>query len=147
MNRLILLGLAFTAVNCQFDGLFSSFYCSRALDKDCNNYSKHEECGQNGITYRNRCEYTQARCQGTQTDIAHYGPCTAGSHTNNTIPGFDGDQAALDFLCVQLSHETCPSTVDQVCASDNVTYQNLCEYEKQKCTHRDLHIQNSGVCA
>ncbi|XP_050409335.1 follistatin-related protein 3 [Patella vulgata] len=141
-----MLSIFLVAANCQFSGHFGSFYCRILSNRDCDLDPKDLQCGTDGVTYDNQCYYTKARCQGIHADIAHYGSCTPTSN-NQTLPGFDGDQAVLDYLCVQLSHQECPTTVDEVCASDNVTYQNLCEFEKQRCTHRTLHIKSQGACS
>ncbi|KAK6192454.1 hypothetical protein SNE40_003918 [Patella caerulea] len=146
LRTILLLVTLSVAVNCQFSGHFGSFYCRAILFRNCDLQPEDLQCGTDGVTYDNKCDYTQARCEGIDTDIAHYGSCTTTS-TNQTLPGFNGDQAVLDYLCVELSHEECPTTVDEVCASDNVTYQNLCEFEKQRCTHRSLHVKSNGACS
>ncbi|KAK6172747.1 hypothetical protein SNE40_016344 [Patella caerulea] len=146
MLPIIILLVAFSAVNCQINGRLGSHFCRVLLERDCNLFPEVPECGTDGVTYINQCDYTRARCQGVYTDIAHKGSCTPTS-TNQTMPGFNGDQAALDYLCIQLSHEECPTTIDEVCATDDVTYQNMCEYEKQRCTHRNLHVKTTGVCS
>ncbi|XP_052801414.1 agrin-like [Mya arenaria] len=122
---------------------------SFVLSLDCTTYSAMQECGTNGITYANRCYFAKAQCNDSSLHILHDGPCTTAESSTTPSPGsgVDGETAVLDFFCTALSHRDCPTDVKQVCGSDNWTYVNYCEYDKQRCTHRDLHIQNFGACA
>ncbi|XP_046559787.1 ovomucoid-like [Haliotis rubra] len=127
------------------DGWFGSqFTCRLYQQRDCSRYTKHEECGTDGVTYDNRCYFTQARCKDSVIDVAYYGACDKRTITGG--PVLSGEEAVLDFFCQELSHEDCPADKDEVCATDRVTYDNFCEYEKEKCTHRDLHIITFGQC-
>ncbi|XP_046559548.1 serine protease inhibitor dipetalogastin-like [Haliotis rubra] len=52
----------------------------------------------------------------------------------------------LDFLCIELSREDCVPELNQVCGSDGFTYRNYCEFQKARCMHRKLKMEQSGSC-
>ncbi|XP_048251977.1 agrin-like isoform X2 [Haliotis rufescens] len=54
--------------------------------------------------------------------------------------------SALDIICRAIMHFNCPSTPEPICGSDGKTYPNECEFEKAKCTHRNLHAASFGPC-
>ncbi|KAL3856215.1 hypothetical protein ACJMK2_010992 [Sinanodonta woodiana] len=91
------------------------------------------------------CEFGKVHCNNTSIHIVSSGHC----HTSPSMtltPLLPGADAIQDFFCTQLSHINCPLTADQMCATDGKTYRNGCEYEKQRCTHRDLHLDYVGTC-
>ncbi|KAH3885568.1 agrin-like [Dreissena polymorpha] len=122
--------------------------CDWVSNLDCTTYVSGQECGTNGITYANRCYFAKAQCKDSSLHILHDGPClpSESSTTPRPASGVNGNQAVLDFFCTALSHQNCPTETNQVCGSDNWTYQNYCEFDKERCTHRDLQVLYFGPC-
>ncbi|XP_052802796.1 agrin-like [Mya arenaria] len=140
------------ALFCLFavQGVFgATFYrCSWVTEAsvDCDTFQDDVTCGTDGVTYRNKCEFSKAHCLNKALDLKHPGACSTapGGTTVNPVAGGD---VVFDFLCTSLSHKDCPTEVSKVCASDGRTYTNFCEYEKSKCTHRDLTLVTYGDCS
>ncbi|XP_046559844.1 follistatin-like [Haliotis rubra] len=112
---------------------------------NCDKQHEREECGTDGVTYRNLCAFTKAHCHGKDIDIAFRGKCDDRPATGGQ--GITGEEAVLDYFCVELSHQSCPNDTETLCGTDGKTYANVCEYEKSKCTHRDLHVADFGACS
>ncbi|XP_060555156.1 ovomucoid-like [Ruditapes philippinarum] len=106
----------------------------------CDNFSPDPTCGTNLVTYKNKCEFSRAHCADKSIDLKHNGACTAADGTTPAPVNAAGSDVVFDFLCTSLSHMDCPADDDKVCADDGYTYRNYCEFEKQKCTHRDLQL-------
>lgn len=55
------------------------------------------------------------------------GAVTSGPQTTGPThePIFTNHNQLLDFFCLELMHETCPTDTEKVCGTDNVTYDNL----------------------
>lgn len=52
--------------------LFACHRCNRS----CENKTRAEVCGTDGVTYRNRCELRKAKCQlGKEINVTYSGPC------------------------------------------------------------------------
>ncbi|KAL3856211.1 hypothetical protein ACJMK2_010988 [Sinanodonta woodiana] len=105
------------------------------------------------------CYFAQAYCHDTYIHVTHAGPCVSVSGGGTTHPVDHvtdaattketlhyGPDAVLDFFCIHLSHENCTLFRDEICGSDNITYLNPCEFEKERCSHRDLHVMHFGIC-
>jgi len=45
--------------------------------------------------------------------------------TTTAQPLFSNHDQLLDYFCLELMHEDCPTDTEQVCGSDNVTYDNV----------------------
>ncbi|XP_041379000.1 agrin-like isoform X2 [Gigantopelta aegis] len=118
--------------------------CSRYLSMNCNEFGHDKECGTDGTTYDNRCAFTQAKCRGQDIHVAHKGECTGLKPTGP--PLLTGEKAIQDFFCLELAHENCPGGVEKICGTDGFTYLNMCEYEKARCMHRELHVRKFGEC-
>ena len=41
---------------------------------------------------------------------------------------------------------TCPTVVEEVCATNGVTYKNLCELNKVKCKDNTIEMAYEGEC-
>ncbi|XP_060571720.1 serine protease inhibitor dipetalogastin-like [Ruditapes philippinarum] len=124
----------------------AQWYCGILGNEDCMQHNVEERCGTNGVTYRNMCTLGKAHCADTSINQAGMGACNA-TATKSPAEVLHGSQVILDFECVMLSHKYCvPSATEKVCGTDARTYANFCEYEKAKCTHRDLHVAKLGDC-
>ncbi|XP_071093233.1 follistatin-like [Haliotis cracherodii] len=145
MLRAIVIAALVAVCSSQLGDLFGSFACRRYQYRNCDYEREHQECGTDGVTYRNLCAFTKVRCGGKKIDIAFRGSCDKRPTTGGA--GVSGEEAVLDYFCIELSHEKCPNETETLCGSDGKTYANLCEYEKTKCTHRDLHVADFGACS
>ncbi|KAL3856216.1 hypothetical protein ACJMK2_010993 [Sinanodonta woodiana] len=128
------------------------FSCSYIATLNCEDFKPNPQCGTDGKTYHNMCVFGKDQCSGLDVHIQHTGEC----HPSSTQPpsgvttgpiSVAGSEAVLDFFCLELFHIDCPATVDRICGSNGRTYLNFCEYEKARCTHRDLHVLHYGPCA
>ncbi|KAK3606546.1 hypothetical protein CHS0354_041506 [Potamilus streckersoni] len=77
------------------------------------------------------CTFAKAYCRDTTLHVAHDGPCSGTVKPTGTVisvstipPLYTGSEAVLDFFCTFLSHESCTTATDEICGSDNVTYNN-----------------------
>ncbi|KAL4239075.1 hypothetical protein ACF0H5_003778 [Mactra antiquata] len=122
--------------------------CNWVANLDCTTYSEFKECGSDGITYDNRCYFAKQQCKDSDLRLLHDGACLPSEVSTTPAPGggTDGGEAVLDFFCTSLSHRDCGTEKNEVCGSDNWTYLNYCEYDKARCTHRNLHVKNFGPC-
>ncbi|KAH3884792.1 follistatin-like isoform X2 [Dreissena polymorpha] len=140
--------LAIFCAICLKGCLAETFYsCSWiAVDTvDCSTFKEELACGTNLITYRNKCEFSKAHCRNPNINLKHYGACDASDGLTTPDP-VKGAELVLDFMCTSLSHMNCPVEEAKVCASNGRTYRNYCEYEKAKCTHRDISVVSYGDC-
>ncbi|XP_067670700.1 follistatin-like [Haliotis asinina] len=145
MLRAVVIAAVLAVCSSQLADIYGRWSCSFINYINCEKRQEHEECGTDGVTYRNLCAFTKTRCNGKKIDIAFRGKCDNRPTTGGQ--GITGEEAVLDFFCVELSHEKCPNETETLCGSDGKTYANACEYEKTKCTHRDLHIAAFGACS
>ncbi|KAL4239100.1 negative regulation of serine-type peptidase [Mactra antiquata] len=124
----------------------SPFYACDFISSfdDCVRFISGSYCGTNIVTYNNKCEFSKAHCADPTIDLLHEGDCTD-ADIATAMPSA-GNVVIVDFFCTSLSKEDCPTSVSKVCASDGRTYLNYCEYEKAKCTHRDLSVASFGDC-
>merc|ERR1711860_207396 len=137
---------------------FDAITCRYIQSRDCFSYGDSPVCGRNGVTYRNKCDFGKVHCKDVSVELGHYGSCnandtttTAGTPINPPVTHTPDSvsSAVLDELCTSISHDVCPPDNDQVCGVKGnklVTYDNACEYQKDKCTHRELHVVNFGAC-
>ncbi|XP_045171155.1 serine protease inhibitor dipetalogastin-like isoform X2 [Mercenaria mercenaria] len=110
----------------------------------CDRFITDSYCGTNIVTYNNRCEFTKAHCKDPSIDLLHVGDCSdLDIATATPVPG---NEVIVDFFCTSLSKTNCPTEIEKVCATDGRTYNNYCEYEKAKCTHRDIGVASYGDC-
>ncbi|XP_048755211.1 agrin-like [Ostrea edulis] len=132
--------------------------CSSILKEDCFKYGNDPQCGSNGVTYRNRCDFSKAHCEQNSVHIASHSACPAttvppgASSTSNPVastlaPILQGSEAVLDFFCLNIAFRPCDAVHTPVCGNDTTTYPNPCEFEKTRCTHRSLHIVHYGTCS
>merc|ERR1712150_168602 len=118
-------------------------YCDYISTKDCFHIPDITNvCGTNGVTYRNACTLSKAFCKDGTTHKAHDGSCTAPPTT--PVPVL-GSEIALNIFCLDLNYVNCPTTGVKLCATDGNFYPNMCEFDKARCYHRDMHA-NGTVC-
>ncbi|XP_033748671.1 tomoregulin-2-like [Pecten maximus] len=158
------------ACSAQSSNWFDSISCRYIEGRDCYRYGNNPECGTDGVTYRNRCDFSKAHCANKDIHVYAYDSCAnvtlpggspstaapgGGGGVVSTVappvtiaptPAIHGSEAVLDFICLEISHEKCGMEVEQICASDFRTYENACEFQKAKCTHRELHVLAYRVC-
>ncbi|KAL4224144.1 SPARC-related modular calcium-binding protein 1 [Mactra antiquata] len=137
-----------STVGQHFNGGHSSWYCTTLGNEDCSTHELDERCGTDGRTYRNMCAMGQAHCADHSIDQQHTGACVTITTTKSPQEVVHGSAIVLDFQCVMLSHRDCYDTVNEkICGTDGRTYPTFCEYEKARCTHRDLHVAHLGDCS
>ncbi|XP_069135440.1 tomoregulin-2-like [Argopecten irradians] len=159
------------ACSAQGSSWFDSISCRYIEGRDCYRYGNSPECGTDGKTYRNRCDFSKAHCANKDLHVYAYAACenitlpggspstqapgggvvttsapASGTVATNSPPTIHGSEAVLDFICVEISHDKCGTEQEFICASDFKTYDNACEYQKAKCTHRELHVLTYRQC-
>ncbi|KAL4224139.1 hypothetical protein ACF0H5_017592 [Mactra antiquata] len=150
MKPVIGLAVLITAVCGQnFNGGDARWYCNILGNEDCTSHHLDPRCGTNGVTYRNMCALGQAHCVDHSINQQHDGSCVSMlTTTRSPQQVVHGSEIVLDFQCVMLSHRDCFDTINEViCGTDGITYPTFCEYEKARCTHRNLHVASLGHCA
>ncbi|XP_045209830.2 agrin-like [Mercenaria mercenaria] len=144
MRRLaILVGLLCCSVT--FCAKFYQCYWVNSPTVDCNKFATDPTCGTDLVTYKNKCEFSRAHCKDSTLDLRHSGSCTAADGSTPAPVNAAGSEVVFDFMCTSLSHMDCQAGGEKTCASDGRAYDNYCEYEKQKCTHRHLHVVDCDV--
>lgn len=93
-------------------------------------------CGNDQVTYDNGCELVKAHCKNKNIFEDYKGFCV---FTTTLQP------VTLDPFCQTLIKAHCHG-VNPICAMNNVTYDNDCEFEKKKCKNPKLRIKKMGVC-
>merc|ERR1711894_243751 len=137
--------LFFAVCTAQFT---SREFCVYIAKYDCLQLRSEFQCGTDGVNYYNDCDFSQAHCRDKDLHRAHMGLCAPSGTANGTAkPPEHGAEIALDIFCLDLFHYTCNDSAPiTVCGSDNKTYNNLCEFDKRRCTHRELHILHPDAC-
>ncbi|XP_062618891.1 agrin-like [Saccostrea cucullata] len=147
--------LLFSVCSAQF---FNFNTCSSILREDCYKYGNDPICGSNVVTYRNRCDFSKAHCEDKNIHLASHSACPTtttppgGASTIRPLPStlapiLQGSEAVLDFFCLNLAFKPCDGGPNPVCGNNTMTYENPCEFEKARCTHRSLHIVHYGNCS
>ncbi|XP_061196270.1 tomoregulin-2-like [Saccostrea echinata] len=148
------------AVSC---GQYDTYYCRYLTNANCVSRPEDLQCGTDGNTYYNDCDLSKAHCKNNAIHRRYKGPCPNDASTTTKPVGggttqmpvtngptqkpVNGSEIAFDIFCLDLFHHDCSNEMTEaLCASNGKTYQNLCEYEKTKCTHRDLHIVKNAPC-
>jgi len=91
-------------------------------------------CGSDSNTYNNFCDFQQAiGCRNEPIYIKHQGECTMEDYGGK---GYIG----CDEKCSKIEGS------EPVCGSDNITYDNKCEFRKAACKNETIYIQYSGEC-
>ncbi|XP_053375643.1 uncharacterized protein LOC128547324 isoform X2 [Mercenaria mercenaria] len=122
-------------------GLVQGDICAYVLTRDCAFVATFSNvCGTDGTTYRNNCFLARAYCSDNTIHKAHEGPCATPTTTPSPV---HGSQVALDIFCLDLIYIKCPAGGSQICGSDGTFYDNICEFDKARCFHRDL--QDNGT--
>ncbi|XP_060555163.1 ovomucoid-like [Ruditapes philippinarum] len=141
MIGLLVFILAASSVSGQF------LNCPWVNSLNCSAYDPQPECGTDGFTYVNRCFFAQQQCVHLELHILHDGACLPSeSSTTPAATTVSGHDAVLDFFCTVISKQDCGTEDQPVCASDNWTYKNYCEYDKARCTHRNLMVLDYAPC-
>lgn len=124
----------------------SSFYGCDFINSftSCDRFITDSYCGSNIITYKNKCEFSKAHCADPSIDLLHIGDCT--DIDVATATPVAGNEVIVDFFCKSLSKMDCPTDIENVCGTDGRTYNNYCEFEKAKCTHRGLGVVTFDSC-
>ncbi|VDI16397.1 Hypothetical predicted protein [Mytilus galloprovincialis] len=125
------------------------YYCELADRINCRARDEARTCGSDGKTYYNMCALNIATCDHPRLHAVHSGPCPTSSTITDipSVPTQDGLQAAYDIVCLDLFHHNCLLERSfQLCGSNKATYINLCEFDKARCTHRNLHVVKYGPC-
>ncbi|KAL4224140.1 hypothetical protein ACF0H5_017593 [Mactra antiquata] len=137
------------AVSQNFNGGDASWYCNILANEDCHTHHLEPRCGTNNVTYRNMCALGQAHCFDNSISQQHNGSCvTIVTTTKSPQEVIHGSEVILDFSCIALSHRECTDVVgEKICGTDGITYPTFCEYEKARCTHRNLHVAHLGDCS
>lgn len=52
----------------------------------------------------------------------------------------------LGVICSTLPRVSCPSDIEPVCGTDDRTYINSCEFNKEVCQHHNLRVKHIGFC-
>ncbi|XP_048767536.2 follistatin-like [Ostrea edulis] len=155
MELAAIIFVGFLGVCC---GQYDTYYCKYLTNANCVTKPEDLQCGTDGNTYYNDCDLSKAHCRDNSLHRKFKGPCPNSAATTTAKPGnvvtngptqkpMNGSEIAFNIFCLDLFHHDCTNEVPQVlCASNGQTYQNLCEYEKSKCTHRDLHIVKNAPC-
>ncbi|XP_078366612.1 agrin-like isoform X7 [Oculina patagonica] len=91
-------------------------------------------CGSDNVTYDNKCFLEKAACEkNKEITIVKKGRCQEPQPTTYKPKS----------PCAQ----GCPKKIDQVCGSDNVTYDNKCSLEKAACeNNKEITIVKQGRC-
>ncbi|XP_078366608.1 agrin-like isoform X4 [Oculina patagonica] len=91
-------------------------------------------CGSDNVTYDNKCSLEKAACENNkEITIVKQGRCEEPQPTTHKPKS----------SCAQ----GCPKKIDQVCGSDNVTYDNKCFLEKVACEkNKEITIVKKGRC-
>ncbi|XP_046559778.1 agrin-like [Haliotis rubra] len=106
----------------------ANLLCKVLLAAQCNGDAK-ELCGTDGKTYFNLCKFEQAKCSSPALAVDHTGECVTPSP-----------------LCQAFAIVQCGETRKEVCASNNVTFPNLCSFEKAQCLDTSLSLVREGSC-
>uniref|UniRef100_A0A1I8EK75 Agrin n=1 Tax=Wuchereria bancrofti TaxID=6293 RepID=A0A1I8EK75_WUCBA len=104
-------------------------------------------CSINGKTYDNECVMRRSACMSKiQNAVRHAGPCGFG-----VCAGYDGCRP-FEVCIDRDGHpvcecEACDSQLNEVCASDGITYANECKMRLESClTNKFIYQKYSGVC-
>ncbi|XP_070206123.1 thrombin inhibitor rhodniin-like [Littorina saxatilis] len=104
---------------------------------DCSVDPPSPVCSSNGTTFPTRCSFAKAHCGDSNIHLVHEGDCLPAE-----IPH-------PDPVCTELLNNfVCPkaNAAVKVCATDEKTYPNLCEFEKARCTNQTLRMLKLGSC-
>ncbi|KAJ3116169.1 hypothetical protein HDU96_010278 [Phlyctochytrium bullatum] len=88
-------------------------------------------CASDGNTYSNLCQLEAAACLNPTVRLVIKGPCPS---LPPSLPS--------GVACAR----ACPATFDPICASDNRTYRNPCEFESAACAAPGLQLVLKGIC-
>ncbi|KAL4240296.1 hypothetical protein ACF0H5_001089 [Mactra antiquata] len=144
--------------------------CNWVSSLDCATYKPGVVCASTGQDYPNSCYLARDQCKDQTLHLQYIGSCASHGYTvagttmapvvttmspivgGSTMspttrePIFTNHNQLLDFFCLELMHQACPTNTEKVCGTDNVTYDNVCEYEKARCAHRSLDVKSFGMC-
>ncbi|VDD86820.1 unnamed protein product [Enterobius vermicularis] len=104
-------------------------------------------CGLDEKTYDNECELKRRACEmGIENHVRYYSSCGLGICADSSL-------CKPPKICVLRNNqpvcecEQCSSQLDQVCASDGITYSNPCKMRLEACrTGKEIFKRYRGVC-
>ncbi|XP_070205120.1 tomoregulin-1-like [Littorina saxatilis] len=120
--------------------------CRNILNLDCAVFTDSSvNCGTDGVTYNNSCEFAQGHCRSATLHVQHRGACVSGSGSGTPLAA--GLTVVLQLVCDDVVHVDCTGQPRVVlCASDGSTYHNNCFFEKARCQRFKLHVTHAGRC-
>ncbi|KAK3609095.1 hypothetical protein CHS0354_031666 [Potamilus streckersoni] len=116
---------------------------------NCSMDTQDYRCGSDGRTYMSRCDFAQAHCKDSSLTVRHKGVCNPQStQTTRTNDEEGGLHLILSVICSDIVHIDCSrsSNTTAYCGSDHITYQNICFFEKERCTNEKLRLLHQGRC-
>ncbi|ETO70416.1 hypothetical protein F444_13083 [Phytophthora nicotianae P1976] len=111
-------------------------------DKSCA-LANQPLCGCDGITYESKCKFSVAQCEAIKKNRSCCILSTGvGARTTaETV-------AAVRINCY--NDTVCSTEYKPICGTNNVTYENECEFEAAQCNVTEygelLYMQNDGEC-
>ncbi|KAH9416857.1 hypothetical protein DERP_011972 [Dermatophagoides pteronyssinus] len=98
-------------------------------------------CGSDLITYTNECEFRASACKKRENIlIIKHGPC-------NSCQNIHCEFGARCENGVCVCPKKCPTYIDPVCGSNNITYENQCQLMISACSSlKKINIQYKGPC-
>ncbi|XP_048581312.1 uncharacterized protein LOC5512067 isoform X7 [Nematostella vectensis] len=104
-------------------------------------------CGSDNNDYDNECLMQARACATNKTITAHRnGYCDPCKNHSCSTPPYSTCKAVDDKAeCV--CSKVCPRSLDLVCGTDNITYNNECFLKRQGCeTNRTITVRRKGHC-
>uniref|UniRef100_K3X4L2 Kazal-like domain-containing protein n=1 Tax=Globisporangium ultimum (strain ATCC 200006 / CBS 805.95 / DAOM BR144) TaxID=431595 RepID=K3X4L2_GLOUD len=91
-------------------------------------------CGSDGVTYTSACELELAQCSHPTLQLASVGACAAQAQTPATP------------VSPECETVKCGDHANPICASNGVTYQNACDFDRAYCKNKELAPVSYGAC-
>ncbi|XP_052798596.1 agrin-like [Mya arenaria] len=113
--------------------------CNYLVNINCQPFSGATLCATNQITYSSECEFSKAMCAQGDIAVSHYGPCDSQRVEQELV---------LNITCTDILAMNCNAfpKKHKMCASNAMTYENECVFEKARCQHHELYLKHYGSC-